>query len=150
MTVEKFNEIIDFAIAREEEAVIFYSDLQGKAKFSAQKDLFKEFEDMERGHITILENIRNKGFENLEQKKVKDLKISEYIVEMEPAEDMDYQDIIILAMKKEEAARNLYLDMAGNMVGTDAELLFKRLASEEAQHKLQFEKLYDDEILKDN
>ncbi len=150
MTKENYNEIIDFAINKEKEAVAFYQDLQTRAKFAAQKEMFNEFENMERGHITILENIRNKGFSNLEQKEVKDLKISDYIVEIEPSDNMNYQDIIIMAMKKEAAAKNLYNNLASNFAGTDAELMFKRLAVEEAMHKLQFEKLYDDEILKDN
>ncbi|MBN1327384.1 MAG: ferritin family protein [Candidatus Cloacimonetes bacterium] len=150
MTIDKFNEIIDFAVSREKEAVEFYSDLQQKAKFSAQKMLLKEFENMEKGHIIILENIRKKGIVNFHPKEVKDLKISDYLVEMEPTPDMNYQDILVIAMKKEEAARDLYSNMAAEFSGSDLENLFERLASEEAQHKLHFEKLYDEEILKDN
>ena len=37
MTTEKFNEVIDFAIDGEKQAVKFYQDLQQKTKFQAQK-----------------------------------------------------------------------------------------------------------------
>jgi rubrerythrin len=150
MTKEKFNEVINFAIAGEKEAIKFYQELQGKVKFQAQIEMLKEFEDMEKGHILILENIRNKGFEKIEIKEVTDLHISDYIVDVGPSEDMNYQDILIIAMKKEEKANKLYTEMANNFPGTELEQLFRRLAAEEAEHKLKFEKLYDDKILKEN
>ena len=36
MNQDKFNEVIDFAIAREKEAVQFYFELQSEVKFRAQ------------------------------------------------------------------------------------------------------------------
>lgn len=148
MTKEKFNEVVDFAIAGEKEAIKFYQELQDKVKFQAQIEMLKEFEDMEKGHVVILENIRNKGFKEIEIKEVTDLHISDYIVDVEPSEDMSYQDILIIAMKKEEKANKLYTEMANKFSST--EQLFRRLAAEEAEHKLKFDKLYDDEILKEN
>ena len=35
MTIQEFNEILDFAVAREQEAVKFYHDLQQEVKFQA-------------------------------------------------------------------------------------------------------------------
>ena len=150
MNRENFDKIIDFAVEREKAAVDFYHELQGKAKFEAQKEMLKEFEEMEKGHIVILENIRKKGFENLDEKKIIDLKISDYIVPVEPSDDMDYQDILIIAMKREEAATKLYSDMAARFPGSDIQKMFLRLSVEEAGHKLKFEKLYDEDILREN
>ena len=150
MTKEKFNEIINFAIAGEKEAIKFYQELQEKVKFQAQIEMLKEFEDMEKGHVLVLENIRIKGFKKIEIKEVADLHISDYIIDVEPYEDMNYQNILIIAMKKEEKANKLYTEMANNFPGSELEQLFKKLASEEADHKLHFEILYDEYILKDN
>jgi len=150
MTKEKFNEVINFAINGEKDAVKFYQELQAKVKFQAQIEMLKEFENMENGHVAILENIRNKGFEKIEIKEVTDLHISDYIIDIVPTEDMNYQDILIIAMKKEEKANKLYTEMANNFPDTELEQIFKKLASEEANHKLHFETLYDDYILKDN
>ncbi len=44
MTKEKFNEVINFAIDGEKEAVRFYQELQQKTKFQARKELMKELE----------------------------------------------------------------------------------------------------------
>jgi len=150
MTKEKFNEVIDFAIQGEKDAVVFYRELQTKTKFQAQKKMLKEYEDMEKGHVIVLENIRKKGMQNITVKEVTNLNISEYLVEVEPNAEMDYQDILILAMKKEEQAQKLYTNMAGNFPGTELEALFLKLAAEEAEHKLQFETLYDEHVLKEN
>ena len=150
MTREKFDEVIDFAIDGEKDAVKFYQDLQSKVKFQAQKEMLRELENMEKGHILILENIRSKGFETITVKKVKNMNISEYISDMKPKENMTYQDILIVAMKKEEAALRLYTDLAENFAGSDTETLFLKLAAEEAGHKLQFETLYDEYVLKEN
>ena len=150
MTKEKFNEVIDYAISGEKEAVKFYQELQQRTKFQAQKVMLKEFENMEKGHVVILENIRKKGIKNIRVKEVANLNISEYIVDVKPYDDMTYQDILIIAMKKEEQAQKLYANMAGSLPGTELETLFLKLASEEADHKLQFETLYDEHVLKEN
>lgn len=150
MTKEKFDEVINFAIDGEKEAVKFYQELQEKTKFQARKELMIELENMEKGHIVILENIRSKGIGDVTVKKVTNLNISEYIVDVEPYDNMTYQDVLIVAMKKEEQAEKLYKDLAGNFPGTDLETLFLKLANEEAGHKLQFETLYDEHVLKEN
>lgn len=150
MQKEKFNKIIDFAVQAEKDAVEFYRDLQTKTKFSAIKNMLKEFENFERGHIVKLGHIRNKGLENLVEKEIHDLTLSDYLVEGEPSDDMDFEDIILIAMKREEAAKNLYQTFAAKMAGTEVEKLLLRLAADESEHKLKFEKIYDDKVLKNN
>jgi len=150
MTKDKFNEVIDFAIDGEKDAVKFYQDLQTRVKFNAQKEMLKEFENMEKGHIVILENMREREFQDITLKKVQDLKISDYLVEKKFSDDMDYQDILIIAMKKEDAAEKLYQDLSNRVDDEDAKKLFLRLAQEEAEHKFKFETLYDEHVLREN
>jgi rubrerythrin len=150
MNSKKFDEIIDFAINREYDAMKFYQDMQGMVKFNSQKELLKDFEIMEKGHANILKNIRNTDFKEIEIPEIENLEISDYIVESKPTSDMSYQDIIILAMKREEASYRLYNDMADRVGNQNIKKLFLKLASEEAKHKLHFEKIYDKEILTEN
>ncbi|MDA3872286.1 MAG: ferritin family protein [Candidatus Marinimicrobia bacterium] len=144
-----FEEIINFAIEREKEAVEFYQNLQTKVRFKNQKNMLKDLEKMEEGHIKILKNLRQKKLKDLKLKEVLDLKISNYLVEKEPTEDMDFQDILIVAMKREEASTNLYKDLS-TKVDAETKKLFLKLAQEEAGHKLQFETLYDEHVLREN
>ena len=152
MDREKFNDIIDFAIKGEKEAIKFYQALQNLVKFEARKELLHSYEQMEQGHVNMLEKLRDKVFETGEIKmpKVSSLSISDYLLEVEPSADMNYQDIIIAAMKKEEKAKKLYTDLANQSDDDQAKQIFLRLAAEEEKHKLYFEKIYDDEILTDN
>lgn len=152
MDKDKFNEIIDFAVEKEEEAIRFYQELQGMIKFQDKQELLKEFEEIEKSHIVILENIRKNVFEAVEMQppKVENLSISDYLLEVKPTSDMSYQDILITAMKREEKAYNLYSDLANESAEGEAKNLFLRLANEESKHKLYFEKLYDSDILTEN
>jgi len=150
MTITEFNEILDFAVHREEEAVLFYRDLQENVKFQDQKQMLKELEAMEMGHIVVIESVRKKGVSEAEIKQVPNLKISEYLTVDADQLDLSYQNVLIKAMKREEAAVKLYTEMSNKFPDSEIQILFRKLASEEAGHKLHFEKMYDEWISKDN
>lgn len=150
MKKDDFNAIIDFAVDREKEAVEFYKDLQSKAKFDEMKEMLKDLETMERGHITFLEKVRERGMEKVEVDEVNDLSISDYMVEVEPKPDMDYQDILIIAMKREQKSKELYEELAKRFAGSEVEKILLKIAADETEHKLRFEKLYDEFVLKEN
>ncbi len=147
MKDKRLEEIIDFAIEREKEAVKFYNDLKNMTKFSSKKKMLEDLENMEKGHIEILNNLKNKELKDIEIPEVQNLHISDYMVAPKPEGEMSYQDIISIAIKKEEASYNLYKDLAENTDNENAKQLFLKLSSEEAKHKLMFEKIYDEEIL---
>ncbi len=150
MLDKKLEEIIDFAIEREKEAVKFYRDLQEMTKFSSKKKMLKDLENMEKGHIEILENLKNKELKDIEVPEIQDLHISDYMVAPKPEGELSYQDIISIAIKKEEASYKLYKDLAENTDNENARKLFLKLSSEEAKHKQIFEKIYDEEILSED
>lgn len=150
MKKDDFNAIIDFAVDREKEAVEFYKDLQSKARFDEMKEMLKDLETMERGHITFLEKVRERGMEKVEVDEVNDLSISDYMVEVEPKPDMDYQDILIIAMKREQKSKELYEELAKRFAGSEVEKILLKIAADETEHKLRFEKLYDEFVLKEN
>ena len=53
-------------------------------------------------------------------------------------------DVLLLAMKREEKALQLYNELAGKADNDDFIKLFKLLAQEEAKHKRALEIVYDD------
>lgn len=150
MTDKEFKEAIDFALAREEDAVAFYTDLQEHARFQEQKGMLGELADMERGHIALLQKIKTDQKVRPLTHKPEDLHISEYLVVPPKSEDLSYQDILILAMKREEASRNLYRALGDLYSGSELEQVFRRLEAEEGDHKLRFEKLYEAQVMQDN
>ena len=144
MDIVEFNDIIDFAVAREQEAVSYYHDLASEVKFAAHKEMLAEYEAMEMGHIIMLENIRKNGIASGEIKKVQNLKISEYISTEAADLDHSYPNLLIRAMKREEASVKLYTELSRRFADPELQKLFSQLAAEEAGHKLRFESLYDD------
>lgn len=145
------DEILDFAIAGEQEAYKFYMNLAEKMANPNMSETFRSFAREERGHKERLEGIK-KGDIQPAMKFVEapNLAIADYVVAEAPSADMDYQQSLILAMKHEKAAFKLYSDLASKAKDEDLRNLFGMLAQEEAKHKLRFEIEYDDEILREN
>lgn len=144
------DDILDFAIAREEEAYSFYMDLASKMETAGIKSVFEGFAREEKGHREKLLRVKEGKILMKPEQKVMDLKIGDYLVDVEATPDMDYQQALILAMKKEKAAFKLYMDLSEKSGDADIAALFVSLANEEAKHKLRFEIIYDDQILIEN
>ncbi len=144
------DEILNYAIQMEQDAVDLYTDLAGKVKNEATKKTFLEYANEERGHKAKLERV--KGGKKLidAEKKIQDLKISDYTNDVVLDDNPSYQDVLLFAIKQEKQAYKLYMDLAA--VTEDAELKESMigLANEEAKHKLRFEIEYDDHVLVEN
>lgn len=148
---KSIDEVLEFAIEQEQEAVDFYSELATQAKSKDVKETFLEFVKEEMGHKSKLMKIKSEGnLSVISNESVQDLMISDYLAPVKPTPDMSYQNALIVVMKKEKAAYNLYKALAKMATSQEMKDLFNLLAMEEANHKLQFEKEYDDTILTNN
>ncbi len=150
MGFDSLEQILDFAIRKEEEAAQFYTDLAGKVDKQHVKDLFEQFALEEKGHKARLEKVREGKVELGTAKKITDLKIAEGLMEVDLGADFNYQQALIVAMKAEKAAFRLYTDLAAMTDDPAFKQVFLDLAQEEAKHKLRFEIEYDDNILTEN
>jgi len=113
--------------------------------------VFTQFSKEEMGHKKKLQNIKGSNKVVIPEEKVQDLKIGDYLVDIDKSrDDLNYQDALIVAMKEEKAAFKLYSDLAGKTDDAEAQGIFLMLAQEEAKHKLRFEIEYDENILKEN
>ena len=144
------EEVLDFAIDSEEEAVQFYTRLAERVEKPWMRDIFEGFAREEQGHKAKLTAIKEGRGDLPAPAKVQDLKIGDYLVDQKPNPELDYQEALILAMKKEKAAFRLYSDLAEVTQDEKLSQTFRALAQEEAKHKLRFEIEYDDNILKEN
>ena len=148
MAFENLEAIVDFAIEGEKEAVEFYTELSAEAAFSGSAEMFKEFAREERKHQKLLEDFKAQGIAasiaDYQLKWVADIKRSDYVVEMAYHKGMGYDDILLMAMKREEKALKLYNDFQEQADTEAGKTLFKILCQEEARHKQELETLYDD------
>lgn len=142
--------ILDFAIAGEQEAVEFYSGLSKQTNNQYMKDAFEQFASEEMVHKAKLLKVKEEGVKNRFEEKVKDLMISDFMVDVVATPDTTYQEALVIAMKKEKAAYKLYMSLAEKTTNTDLKNLFLGLANEEAKHKLRFEMEYDEFVLREN
>jgi rubrerythrin len=144
------NDILDFAITAEQEAVNFYTGLAVRSKNEQMKLVFTEFAGEEMKHKTRLLEIKEKQSFQMKEEKIRDLKISDYLTDVTPSAEMTYADALVLAMKKEKNAFRLYLMLSEESGDPGMKALFLSLAQEESKHKLRFELEYDEFILREN
>ncbi len=144
------DSILDFAINNEQEAVDFYNQLAGNSKNEEMKNVFTQFAKEEMGHKARLTKIKTEGSFEMKQQDVLDLKMSDYLVDIEPKPDMTYEEALILAMKREKNAFKLYTNLSEKAPTADLRKIFQSLAQEESKHKLRFELEYDDYVLREN
>jgi rubrerythrin len=168
---DSIETILDFVIENEIESFKFYTDLAAKMDnrtmnpvrdtpkrdgrqrrpvSNGMKQVFLDFAAEELAHRKLLEEARKGKTVNIGGDKIADLKIAEYAVDIVPTPDMDYQAVLILAMKKEKASFALYTDLAAAATEPAAKKLFLSLAQQEAKHKLRFELEYDEVVLKED
>jgi rubrerythrin len=144
---ETFQEAIAFAKEKENAAIHFYDSARQVTKNPASKTMFGEMADQERQHLKFLEEMKEKDVETFPEEKIQDLKISQYTEDVPFSPELDYRQILIVAMKKEEQAHRLYSDLADMTIDPKLAKLFRVLAQQEAKHKLKLESEYEDHVL---
>ena len=150
MNLDSMDKILDFAIGQEEKAVSLYTDLANKASHEHMKETFLGFAEEEKGHKAKLLKIKEGKQMLSAEQRILDLKIGDYLEALKPSGDLDYQDVLIVAMKAEKAAFRMYQDLASATDDPNLKATLLGLAQEEAKHKLRFEIEYDDHVLKEN
>ncbi len=148
--MNSIEEILDYAIDQEQQAADFYANLAGRAEKPGMKKILLEFAEEEQRHKQRLLSVKTGDHELTPEQEVLDLKISDYLVEVDATDDISYQDALIVAMKRERAAYELYSDMAAKIPEGKLREVFACLDKEEAKHKLFFESEYDERVLMDN
>jgi rubrerythrin len=146
MNFGSIDEILAFAIDKENEAVDFYQSQAAKATKGSLRGIFESFAKEEQKHAALLSDIagNKEKIESYEFKKIPDLKISDYMVEKDYEEGMPMPEILKVAMKREEKAVKLYQTLADQTDNADAKKVFLMLVQEESKHKLGLETMYDD------
>jgi desulfoferrodoxin-like iron-binding protein len=141
------DSVLDFAIKKEEAAAQFYKEWAKKIENSWIRDVFNDFAKEEEKHKSLLEETKKGNKLKSSEKKITDMRIADYLVDLTPSPDMDYQHALIVAMKREKASFRLYTDLARATEDENVREVFQVLAQEEAKHKLRLETLYDKEVL---
>jgi len=141
-TFGSVDEVLDYAINAEIEAHNFYMKL---ADFVEKPEMYKVLSDLaldELEHKVKLEAVKAGKIE-IDEEEVGNFGITDNVEDVIPDAKMSYVDMLVMGMKKEEAARKLYTDLATIAQEQELRDIFLKLAQEEANHKLRFEIEYD-------
>jgi rubrerythrin len=138
------EEILEFAILRENEAHNFFMALAGRVKEPQMRQVFEDLaaEELEHKAKLELEIIKTGKTVSTEQKPPRPA--SEYIISNDPSKlDIDYKDALLLGMEKEEASFRIYVNLIPNVRNEQSREVLLSLAQEEVKHKLRFETEYN-------
>ena len=145
---ETVEEILELAVAREEDAHIFLMALAARMVNPEMRKVFEELAAEELEHKARLElEIIKTGRVVTDSKKKLYFETNDYAEDVGSEIDMDYKDMLTMAMQKEESSFRLYVDLASRVTNEDAYEILLALAEEEVRHKMRFEMEYDN-ILK--
>jgi len=146
---DSVDEILEFAIAREIEANQFYMTLAKQAENPTMRKVFEDFAEEELEHKAKLElEAMKEGVVTAPVEKAANFKIADYMSDVKLSADMDYEDVLILAMRKEKRSVRLYVDLAAIVEDANSRETLLSLAVEEAKHHARFEIEYDEIVLK--
>ncbi|MFH1974180.1 MAG: ferritin family protein [Pseudomonadota bacterium] len=141
---KRFEDIIDLAIQREEEAYNFYMNICDTAKDSGVKYAVELIAGEEKKHKAFLVSYREGkyGSDSLRMIDVIDYKIAEYLEEPEISKDATAQDVYLIASHREARSYQFYKKLAGLHIESDTAAMLLKMANEELKHKEKMEYLY--------
>ena len=82
-------------------------------------------------------------------KETKGLGLAELMEDVPYSSDMNYADLLRMAIKNEEKSQQLYLSTSKMIKEPTLKKLLLVLAGEESTHKERLEKIYDSDILEE-
>ena len=129
--LETIDEIIDFAIAREEHAYELYKSMAKREVYSNAARLCERLAENELEHKKKLQQHFMK-----QDQLDSPIDISDHVIHNnQKMVFMDFQEFLNFAAKKEEIAFKLYKEMATRSTNSRCREVFFTLAREEEKHK---------------
>lgn len=142
MNAEEYKKIISDAIENEVEAYTFYKTVAEKVNDSAMKSLFAELANEEKSHRELLQGYLTKNVAELKFDPSHDYKVVHETTMPKLTPDLKPVDGLVIAMKKELAAMQMYTQFAKASTTTEQKMVFEQLANMERGHKARLEDIY--------
>lgn len=137
-------DILAFAISKEMEAYHFFLALSRRVEHQKIRDILEKLAEEELEHKERLELEMMKLGRTVTTEYPPPRPDSDYILsDSDLPLDLDYQDVLQLAIEKEGASFKMYVDLLPNVHDEESHGLLLALAEEEVKHKLRFETEYN-------
>ncbi len=142
--VDSIGEIMELAVAREEEANLLYKHLAKRAKDPTMRIIYEKLADEELEHKAKLElEIMKAGKVVTTAEIPVNLKMEDYVEDTGGIADMNYEQLLLVAIAKEKRSVRFYIELAALLQEKDAREMLISLAEEEAKHEARFQMEYD-------
>lgn len=145
MQFKSIPEILRFAIGKEKASRQFYVDVAARVTDPVTQSVFEAIGLEEQKHIEALELELMKLGVTVDVDAEPDENERRWLksVEMdESAENMDFREAMLIAIQKEKASHQLYIQVLGMVQQPEYRDIFRQLAEEEMRHIVQFEREY--------
>lgn len=142
MKAEDVKKIISTAIDREVEAYTFYRTIADKVKDKNLKALFDELAGEEKKHREFLQGFLTRDVSKMKFTPGHDYKVGDALPSPKLSADLKPLDGLVLAIKKELEAMQMYTQLAHAAGDVEVQLLFTQLANMERGHKSRLEDIY--------
>jgi rubrerythrin len=153
-TSQEIDQILKRAIQFEEQARDFYLDAVNMVKQPHIKDALRDLAQEEVKHKERLQMLLEGDTQTLvavqKRGQIQDLKLAEYLVSSPLDRDATFQDVLVVAMHREQSSHEFYSTMATIAGEPATRELFEFLAQEELAHKNKVETLYDEVVYQEN
>jgi rubrerythrin len=140
--LSSMNDVLDFAIAGESKAAELYTKMAATADNPWMRKTLEGFAQEELQHHKKLKAVRA-GMITLKREGVGDLGLADKLDDVDPRPDMDYPELLVFAIKKENVSHGLYSRLASIFTEPELQETFLALAEQEAEHKRRFEMEYE-------
>ncbi len=137
---DSYEEVLEFAIDREIDANQFYLALAERIDSTEMRKVFEDLAQEELEHKAKLELELMKMGKTVEIRQPPATPQRTYVIsDNQSLLDMDYKDMLMLGMEKEEAAFRTYVNLVPNAYDSESREVLLSLAQEEVRHKLRFQ-----------
>ena len=141
------DEVIKFAVEREETAYRLYKRAAELSTSIASKKMFEELAAEEATHKDVFSKIDEEKAESHKLCKLPESSIAKYLADVTFRADLTYSEILAYALKTEENAYQLYKAAAGMTDDPRLQKVLMSFADVELGHRRRIETIYEDRVL---
>jgi len=144
-----WEEILNRAMAKEEEAYSSYRALANRVANPGTQTLFNELAEEEGRHKGILTRWKTGEFPGCPASSLADLGEMGKSGDIKFDRDLTPEEAVRLAIQEEERAAAFYSALAGSLEDPGARCLAERLATEERAHRTKLESMLEEQIFQE-
>jgi rubrerythrin len=152
---EMCQNAVRMAVERERDLLEFYEQVAPLMKREAIRQVFEVFRDDIQNRVDeLVVLLGTEGAscdliarELLREDAPSNLGIAKYLKDVELTQDSDFQDVLTVAMKRQERVVAFFVQLAAMTPAQEVADIFRSIGNEEAGRLRQLEEIYDDEIL---